>query len=187
MEGTIFFIAIFAIVIALIIWFIGIYNRLVGLRNRVDTEWADIDVQLKRRYDLLPNLVETVKGYAAHEKSTLENVIKARQMGVDAGTMEQQGQAEGFLASALKSIFALAEAYPDLKANTNFLQLQAQLSELEDFIAKAREIYNESVLQYNNVVQMVPSNIVAGIAGFGLRELFEVTIPEMREVPKVKF
>lgn len=187
MGGTVFFIVIFVVFIALFFWFIGVYNRLVGLRNRVDTEWADIDVQLKRRYNLIPNLVETVKGYAAHEKTTLENVVKARQMGVDAKTMEQQGQAEGFLASALKSIFALAEAYPDLKANENFLQLQGQLSELEDFIAKAREIYNESVLQYNNVVQMFPSNVVAGIAGFGLRELFEVTVPEMREVPKVEF
>ena len=187
MGGTITLVIILVIVIVLIIWFVGIYNRLVGFRNRVDTEWADIDVQLKRRYDLIPNLVETVKGYAAHEKETLENIVKARQLGIDAKTVQQQGEAEGFIASALKRLFALAEAYPNLKANENFLHLQGQLSELEDFISKARESYNESVLQYNNTVQMFPSNIVAGIAGFGLRELFEVELPEMREVPKVEF
>jgi LemA protein len=159
----------------------------VGFRNRVDTQWADIDVQLKRRYDLIPNLVETVKGYAAHERTTLENVVKARQVAIDAKTVEEQGAAENMIASALRSIFALAEAYPNLKANENFLQLQGQLSELETSIAQSRETYNESVLQYNNVVQMFPSNMVAGMSGFGLRELFEVMSPEMREVPKVQF
>jgi LemA protein len=186
-ADTIFIIAVLVIVIILVFWFVGIYNRLVGFRNRVDTQWADIDVQLKRRYDLIPNLVETVKGYAAHERTTLENVVKARQVAIDAKTVEEQGAAENMIASALRSIFALAEAYPNLKANENFLQLQGQLSELETSIAQSRETYNESVLQYNNVVQMVPSNMVAGMSGFGLRELFEVMSPEMREVPKVQF
>ncbi|MCK4720944.1 LemA family protein [bacterium] len=175
------------IIIALIIWFVGIYNRLVGLRNRIDTQWAQIDVELKRRYDLVPNLVETVKGYAAHERETLQNVIKARQGAIDAKSVEEQGAAENMLTSALRSIFALAEAYPDLKANTNFLQLQGELSELENVIAAARASFNESVLPYNNVVQMFPSNIVAGMSGFGLREFFEVTDPKVREVPKVEF
>jgi LemA protein len=181
--------AIVAIVIVaiLVFWFVGIYNRLVGLRNRVDTQWAQIDVQLKRRYDLIPNLVETVKGYAAHERNTLENVVKARQVAIDAKTVAEQGQAENMLTGALRSLFALAEAYPNLKANENFLQLQGQLAELETVIAAARAEYNESVLTYNNTVQMFPSSLVAGMSGFGMRDLFEVTDPQVREVPKVQF
>ena len=175
------------VIIVLIIWFVGVYNRLVGLRNRVDTQWANIDVELKRRYDLIPNLVETVKGYAAHERETLQRVVEARQIAIDAKSLEEQGQAEGMITSALRSIFALAEAYPDLKANQNFLQLQGQLSEIENVIANARTLYNEAVLQYNNVVQMFPSNIVAGMSGFGLREFFEVVDVEAREAPKVEF
>lgn len=180
-------IVVIVAIILLIFWFVGVYNRLVGLRNRVDTQWAQIDVQLKRRYDLIPNLVETVKGYAAHERETLENVTKARQIAIDAKTVQEQGEAENFLTSTLRSIFALAEAYPDLKANENFLQLQGELTEIEGVIASARASFNESVLGYNNVVQMFPSNIVAGMSGFGLREFFEVTDPEVREAPKVKF
>ena len=187
MAGIITAIVLVAGIAALIFWFVGVYNSLVGLRNRVDTQWAQIDVELKRRYDLVPNLVETVKGYAAHERETLQNVIEARQVAVDAKTVDQQGKAENMLTSALRSIFALAEAYPDLKANQNFLQLQGQLSEIENGIATARAVYNESVLNHNNVVQMFPSNIVAGISGFGLKELFEVTEPEVREAPKVQF
>lgn len=186
-AGIITAIVLVAGIAALIFWFVGVYNSLVGLRNRVDTQWAQIDVELKRRYDLVPNLVETVKGYAAHERETLQNVIEARQVAVDAKTVDQQGKAENMLTSALRSIFALAEAYPDLKANQNFLQLQGQLSEIENGIATARAVYNESVLNHNNVVQMFPSNIVAGISGFGLKELFEVTEPEVREAPKVQF
>ncbi len=186
-SGIVTAIIFIIIIIALIIWFVGVYNRLVGLRNRIDTQWAQIDVELKRRYDLVPNLVETVKGYAAHERETLQNVIKARQGAIDAKSVEEQGAAENMLTSALRSIFALAEAYPDLKANTNFLQLQGELSELENVIAAARASFNESVLPYNNVVQMFPSNIVAGMSGFGLREFFEVTDPKVREVPKVEF
>ncbi len=187
MPGLGFLIAIAVIVVVLIIWFIGVYNKLVGLRNRVDTQWAQIDVELKRRYDLIPNLVETVKGYAAHEKDTLEKVIKARQQAIDATSLEQQGAAENMLTSALRGLFALAEAYPDLKANQNFLQLQTELAAVEDVIASARAAFNESVLHYNNVVQMFPSNVVAGMSGFGLRELFELDDPVAREVPKVQF
>lgn len=187
MGGLLGLILIIVIIIILIFWFIGVYNRLVGLRNRVDTQWAQVDVQLKRRYDLVPNLVETVKGYAAHERNTLDAVITARNSAVNAKTVDEQGMAENMLTSALKSVFALAEAYPDLKANQNFLELQRELTELEDVISVARAAYNESVLQYNNVVQMVPSNIVAGISGFGLREFFEVTDPSVREAPKVSF
>jgi LemA protein len=128
-----------------------------------------------------------VKGYAAHERTTFENVVKARQMGMDAKTVPEQGQAENMISQALRSIFALAEAYPELKANQNFLQLQGQLAELESVIAGTREMYNESVLAYNNAVQMFPSNIVAGMSGFGLRDLFEVTDEAVREVPKVQF
>jgi LemA protein len=187
MGGMIVAIIVIAFLAVIIFWFVGVYNRLVGLRNRVDTEWAQIDVQLKRRYDLIPNLVETVKGYAAHEKTTLDAVIKARQGAIDAKTVPDQGAAETMLSGALRQIFALAEAYPNLKANENFLQLQAQLAELETVVSGAREAYNESVLGYNNSVQMFPSNVVAGMSGFGLRDLFEVTDPQVREVPKVKF
>jgi LemA protein len=185
--GIIAVIAFVVVIILLIFWFIGVYNRLVGLRNRVDTQWAQIDVELKRRYDLVPNLVETVKGYAAHERETLQKVIEARQQAINAKTVEEQGAAENMLTSALRSIFALAEAYPDLKANQNFLQLQDELSALETVIATARAAFNESVLPYNNVVQMFPSNIVAGMSGFSLREYFEVADPEVREAPKVEF
>jgi LemA protein len=186
--GPLIAIVVLLVIVAIVIfWFVGIYNSLVGLRNRVDTQWAQIDVQLKRRYDLIPNLVETVKGYAAHERTTLENVVKARQIAVDAKTVPEQGQAENMITSALRSIFALAEAYPNLKANENFLQLQGQLSELETVISNARETYNEAVLGYNNTVQMFPSSLVAGMSGFGLRDLFEVTDPQVREVPKVQF
>jgi LemA protein len=187
MGGMVTAIVIIVLLAIIIFWFVGAYNRLVGLRNRVDTEWAQIDVQLKRRYDLIPNLVETVKGYAAHEKETFMRVVEARQRAMDAKTVQDQGEAEGLLTGALRQLFALAEAYPDLKANQNFLQLQSQLAELETVVATAREAYNESVLGYNNAVQMFPSNIVAGMSGFGLRDLFEVTDPQVREVPKVQF
>jgi len=186
-PGLIFIIIVLVVLVIIIGWFIGIYNQLVQLRNRVDTQWAQIDVELKRRYDLIPNLVETVKGYAAHEKETLDRVIKARQIAVDAKNVPDQGAAENMLTGALRSIFALAEAYPDLKANQNFLQLQGELSEIENIVATARSAYNEAVLQHNNMVQMFPSSIVAGMSGFGLKELFEVTDPEVREAPKVKF
>jgi LemA protein len=187
LSGIVSLIIVLAGIAVIIFWFVGVYNRLVGLRNRTDTQWAQIDVQLKRRYDLIPNLVETVKGYAAHEKETLERVIQARNAAQGAKTVDEQGTAETFLTSALRQVFALSEAYPDLKANQNFLQLQTELSEIEDVIASVRSTYNEAVLQYNNVVQMFPSNVVAGMSGFGLKEFFEVTDPAVREAPKVKF
>jgi LemA protein len=187
LAGTITAAIVILILVIVVFWFVGIYNRLVGLRNSCEMEWAQIDVQLKRRYDLIPNLVETVKGYAAHERNTLENVVKARQIAIDTKSVGEQGQAENMITGALRSIFALAEAYPDLKANQNFLQLQGQLADLENVISAARQVYNGAVLNYNNTVQMFPSNIVAGMSGFGLRELFEVTDPVVREAPKVQF
>ncbi|HSK47118.1 MAG TPA: LemA family protein [Coriobacteriia bacterium] len=172
------------VVVALAV--IALYNRLVMLRNRVDNSWAQIDVQLKRRYDLIPNLVETVKGYASHEKDTLERVIQARNMAMAASGVEQQGQAENMLTGALKSIFALAEAYPDLKANQNFLNLQDELTSTESKIAYARQFYNDSVMSFNTAIQSFPANVLAGMFGFALREYFEIE-PAATEVPKVQF
>jgi LemA protein len=154
-----------------------LYNSLVSMRNRVENAWAQIDVQLKRRHDLIPNLVETVKGYAAHEKETFDAVISARSAamaGQEAGNVAQTAQAENMLTGALKSLFALSEAYPDLKANQNFLQLQEELTATEDKIAYARQFYNDEVRKYNTKIQTVPSNIVAGIGNFTEREYFEI-------------
>ncbi len=153
---------------------IGIYNRLVTLRIRVDNAWSQIDVQLRRRYDLIPNLVETVKGYAAHEKETLEKVVQARNVAMSAEGVKAQGEAENMLTGTLKSIFALAENYPDLKANQSFLQLQEELSGTESKIAYARQFYNDSVMTYNTDTQKFPSNILAGMFGFKEREYFEI-------------
>ena len=168
--------------------FVAGYNGLVRLRNRIDNAWSQIGVQLERRHDLIPNLVETVKGYAAHEKSTLEAWSQARNAAIqakDAGP-EQQAQAENVLTGALKSLFALAEAYPDLKANQNFLALQEELTSTEDRIAYARQFYNDSVLKYNNKIQSIPSNIIAGMFGFKPREYFKAE-EGATEVPKVEF
>ncbi|MEX2254948.1 MAG: LemA family protein, partial [Acidimicrobiia bacterium] len=151
------------------------YNSLVRSRNRVDNAWSQIDVQLKRRYDLIPNLVETVKGYAAHEKSTFEAVTAARSQAMQVqqgGDVAQQAQAENQLTGALKSLFAVAEQYPDLKANQNFLQLQEELTSTEDRIAYSRQFYNDSVLNYNNSIQTVPKNLLAGMFNFEKREFF---------------
>ncbi len=174
------------IVVVLAIGFVVIYNGLVKLRNRTDNSWAQIDVQLKRRYDLIPNLVETVKGYAAHEKSTFEQVVAARNRAMAADGVQEQAQAENMLTAALRQLFALAEAYPELKASTNFSELQAQLTETENKIAIARQIYNDSVLSLNNRVQTVPSNIVAAITGFTTREYFEAP-DEADQAPQVSF
>ena len=166
-----------------------LYNGLVTLRNRVDNAWAQIDVQLKRRHDLVPNLVETVKGYAAHEKETLDAVIKARNFAMTqeaSGSVAQSAQAENMLSGALKSLFALSEAYPDLKANQGFLQLQEELTSTEDRIAYARQFYNDEVRKFNTKIQTVPSNIVAGIGKFTIREYFEVEEGE-KDVVDVKF
>lgn len=153
---------------------IAIYNRLIVLRNRVDNSWSQIDVQLRRRYDLIPNLVETVKGYASHESETLEAVTQARNMAMGAQTVAEHGQAENMLTGALKTLFAVAEAYPDLKANQNFLLLQEELSTTEGKIAYARQFYNDSVMTYNTAVQSFPSNIIAGMFKFTQREYFEI-------------
>ena len=148
------------------------YNGLVSLRNRIENAWAQIDVQLKRRYDLIPNLVETVKGYASHEKETLDKVIQARNAGMGASGPQEQAQAENVLTGALKSVFALSEAYPDLKANTNFLQLQEELTGTEGRIAYARQFYNDTVYRYNTKIQSFPANVLAGRFKFAEREYF---------------
>ncbi len=157
----------------LVVFLIVTYNRLVQLRNRIEAAWSQIDVQLKRRYDLIPNLVETVKGYAAHERETLEAVIQARQQAVSAQGIEDQAQAENFLTQTLRQLFAVAEAYPDLKANQNFLALQEELTGTEGRIAYARQFYNESVMSYDNALEKFPSNIVAGAFNFEAKPYFE--------------
>jgi LemA protein len=171
---------------ALLLIGIFLYNRLVRLRNRTDNAWSQVDVQLKRRYDLIPNLVETVKGYATHERETFEDVVKARTQAQAAGTVEEQAQAEDFLTSALRRLFALAEDYPELQASENFRQLQTELAETEDRISVARQIYNDTTLTFNNAVQTVPSNVVARLAGFSIREYFEVE-GDARSAPEVQF
>ena len=162
------------LLVVLVLLVIGMYNGLVQQRNRVDNAWAQIDVQLKRRYDLIPNLVETVKGYAAHERQTLEAVIQARNMAMNAQGPAQQAQAENMISGALKSLFALSEAYPDLKANQNFLNLQEELTGTEGRIAYARQFYNDTVQKYNTKIQTFPTVVLAGMFHFGPREYFEV-------------
>ena len=180
---------IIGVLVLLLLIVVVIYNSLIRSRNRVDNAWSQIDVQLRRRYDLIPNLVETVKGYAAHERQTLEAVTSARANAMDAqqrGTVGQQAQAENALTGALKSLFAVSEAYPDLKANQNFLQLQEELTSTEDRIAYARQFYNDSVLNYNNSIQVFPKNILAGMFNFEKREFFEGD-PEAEGPVKVEF
>jgi LemA protein len=183
-------IIVLVIVAVVVLWAVATYNGLVSRRNRVDESWSGIDVQLKRRHDLIPNLIETVKGYAAHEKTTLENVIQARNTAVSVqqtGDPAALGQAEGVLTGALRQVFALGEAYPDLKANTNFLELQQQLADTEDKVSAARRIYNGNVRDYNTKIQQVPSNIIAGIGSFAPREFFEIEDAAERAVPNVSF
>ena len=165
---------------------VGIYNQLVQLRVRTDSAWSDIDVQLKRRHDLIPNLVETVKGYAAHEKGTFENVTKYRSMAMQATTPADKAQAENQLSGALKSLFAVAENYPELKANEQFMQLQASLSQTEDSIQNARRYYNAVVRDLNTRIQSFPTNILAGMFGFTQRQFFETAAAD-REPVAVKF
>ncbi len=183
MEGWI----IAGILGIVLLWAIVIYNRFVSLRAQGDSSWSDIDVQLKRRHNLIPNLVETVKGYATHEKETLERVVEARQLGIDASTVHEQEVAESSLTAALRQIFALAEAYPDLKASTNFLQLKTQLSEIEDAIQNARRYYNAVVRDYNTRVDSFPDMAVARLFSFGTREYFELEDAGERAAPRVKF
>jgi LemA protein len=174
------------VVVLLILVFILSYNGLVRLRNRIDNAWSQIDVQLKRRHDLIPNLVETVKGYAAHERGTFEAVTQARANAISAQTPADQAQAENVLSGALKSLFAVAEAYPDLKANQNFLNLQEELTASEDRVAYARQYYNDSVLSYNTQIQRFPTVILAGMFNFEKREFFDAA-PEETETPQVSF
>jgi len=180
-------IIVLVVILILIVWFIGIYNRLVGLRNNVDASWKQVDVQLQKRYDLIPNLVETVKGYAAHEKTVFENVTAARSQCINAQGAKAQGEAENMLTGTLKSLFAVAEAYPDLKANQNFLMLQQELANIENKIAYSRQHYNDVVRAYNTLQQQFPSNLVAGMASCKPSDYFELAEPEAREVPKVSF
>ncbi len=165
---------ILAIVVLIVLWVIFSYNRLVAMKNRAAEAWADIDVQLKRRYDLIPNLVNTVKGYATHETEAFENVTKARSAAMGAGTLGEKGQAEATLAGALKSVFAIAEAYPDLKANQNFLSLQNELTDTEDKIQAARRFYNGNVRDLNTSLQVFPGNIIAGTFHFSAMEFFQL-------------
>ncbi len=175
-----------ALVMVVALAIAAMYNRFVVLRNRVDNAWAQIDVQLKRRYDLIPNLVETVKGYAAHESRTLEAVIQARNAAMGAHGVAEQGQAENVLTGALRSLFAVAEAYPDLKANQNFLDLQEKLSDAENKIAYARQFYNDTVMSFNTAIQSFPANLLAGVLEFAAREYFEADVAAA-EVPQVQF
>jgi len=180
-------IGVIVVVLAIILWVL--YNGLVRLRNQVKNAWAQIDVQLKRRYDLIPNLVETAKGYMKHERETLEAVTNARNLAqqVSSAGAGERAKAEGELSSALSRLLAVVENYPDLKANQNFLALQEELTSTENKISFSRQFYNDSVLRYNNQTQMVPSNIVASMFGFKASEFFEVTLAAEREAPKVSF
>ncbi len=164
-----------------------LYNRLVRLRNRTENAWSQVDVQLRRRYDLIPNLVETVKAYAAHEKSTFEEVTSARTAAQQAQGIEQQASAENALTAAIGRLFAVAEAYPQLRATENFQQLQAQLAETEQKIAVSRQVYNDTVLSYDNAIQTVPASLVAGVFGFQSRPYFQIDEPAAREAPQVTF
>lgn len=174
------------VVLFLVLWFVGTLNHLIVLRNRKDDQWAQIDVQLKRRFDLIPNLIETVKGYAKHEKSTFEEVVNARNSFNKAKTPEEEMKSANELTKAVTHLFALAEAYPELKANENFLSLQADLKDTEDKISIQRQFYNDTVLNYNNKVEMVPSNFVASIMGFKKALFFEIEVSE-KAAPKVSF
>lgn len=179
-------ILIFVVLLLIVLFLISIYNGLIVKRNRVKNAWAQIDVQLKKRFDLVPNLVETVKGYAKHEAGTLEAVVKARNQYISAGTPEEMMKANTEMTGALSRLFALAESYPDLKANTNFMELQGELLELEDKIAYARQFYNDTVLTYNNAIQVVPANIVASLFRFQEEPYFKADEAERQNV-KVQF
>ncbi|HKX47330.1 MAG TPA: LemA family protein [Gaiellaceae bacterium] len=180
-------IVLVAIVVVVALLLVALYNRLVQQRNRVDNAWAQVEVQLKRRWDLIPNLVETVKGYAAHERETFEAVTQARARAQQAGNPAEAAQAEGILGAALGRLFAVAEAYPELQADENFRQLQTELSETENRVAVSRQVYNDTVLTYNNTVQTFPALVLAGPFGFTIREFFEVEEEAQRQPPVVDF
>lgn len=192
------FLIFLAIIAAFVFWAVGIYNRLINERNRVKNAFAQIDVQLTRRYDLIPNLIEAVKGYMKHERETLENVIKARNAAsssldaakadpANAQAIKELGASEGALTAALGRLFALAEAYPDLKANQNMLQFQEELASTENKVAFARQAFNDSVLNYNNSAQNFPNNVIAGMFSFQLASFLEIESEEKRDVPEVSF
>lgn len=179
-------IAIIAVVVLIVLWVILTYNKLVKLRNKVKNQWSQVDVQLKKRFDLIPNIVETVKGYAAHEKDTLEAVVNARNSAVDAKTPGAEMEANNQLTSALGKLFALSESYPELKADTNFLNLQNSLKEVEDKIAYARQFYNDIVMKYKDAIQTFPTVLIAGMLGFKEEQFFEASDEEKQNV-KVQF
>jgi LemA protein len=175
------------ILLAVPLWVVSDYNRLISLRNLVENAWAETDVQLKRRGDLVPNLVETVKGYATHERQTFENVMQARNAAMNADRPPARAEAENALTSAIKSVFAIAEAYPELKANQGFLSLQGELTATEGYIAQCRSHYNDAVLAFNNALQVFPMNVVAGLFRFEPRDLFAASQPAERGPTKVQF
>ncbi len=180
-------IAVLVVVVLIILWLIAVYNGLIRLRNRVAEAWSDIDVQLKRRYDLIPNLVEIVKGYMKHEEGVLTKVTEARTKAMQAKSLEEKGKAENMLSETLKSLFAVSENYPNLKASENFLQLQDEISDTENKIQAARRFYNGQVRDFNTKLQVFPTNMIANMLGFKAREFFEVAKDEERENVKVKF
>lgn len=186
MGTTLLWIVIIAAT-AIVFWFVGVYNGLIKLRNRADEAWSDIDVQLKRRYDLIPNLVETVKGYATHERELFEKVTQARTRAMEAKNPKEQGEAENMLSGTLKTLFAVAENYPDLKANQNFAKLQDELSDTENKIQASRRFYNGNVRDFNTKLQVFPTNLVAGMLGFKAREFFEIEEAAERKNVEVKF
>ena len=176
------------VALLVVLWVVGMYNGLIRLKNATDESWSGIDTELRRRYDLIPNLVETVKGYATHERETLEKVIQARNTAsANHGSPESQARDENLLVGALRQLFAVAEAYPDLKANTNFLELQKELANTEDRIQRSRRFYNANVRDLNNKIELFPSNIIAGMFGFTKREFFEVEEAAARQPVAVKF
>lgn len=179
-------IVIIGLVVVLAFYVIGVYNKLINARNKVNNQFSQIDVQLKRRADLIPNLVETVKGYAKHEENTFKEVVEARNKAVNAGTINEKVEAQGELEGAISKLFALSEAYPELKANENFLSLQADLKDVEEKISYARQFYNDSAMTYNNLVDMFPSNIVAKMFKFVKFDFFKASEKE-KETPKVQF
>jgi LemA protein len=178
---------ILGIIAVIVLWAVGVFNGLIKLKNRTDEAWSDIDVQLKRRHDLIPNLIETVKGYAAHEKQAFESVTNARAKAISAQGINEKAKAEDVLSGTLKTLFAVAEAYPELKANTNFLQLQTELADTENKIQAARRFYNGNVRDLNIKIETFPSRIIAGMLGFKKREFFEIENAAEKEVPQVKF
>ena len=186
-TGILALVIVLAIIVVIVLFVVGVYNSLVRLRNQVDNSWSQIDVQLKRRHDLIPNLVETAKGYMTHERETFEAITQARSQAMGASNVADSAKAEGALGEALSKFMLVVENYPELKANQNFLALQEELTSTENKISFARQSYNDQVLGFNNKIQMFPSNIIAGMFSFTARDFFEIEDAAQREVPKVSF